>query len=116
VSALDVSVQAQITNLLMVLQDALGLTYLIITYDLSLVGHMADAVGVMYLGRFVERGPGVEVCQTPRHPYSEPAVGAVGTWAPNSVLGRWTAGCKVPGNSIEPSMPNRIRSADAADG
>ncbi|MDR5758794.1 oligopeptide/dipeptide ABC transporter ATP-binding protein [Caballeronia sp. LZ035] len=70
VSALDVSVQAQVVNLLMSLQRELGLTYLIITHDLSLVGHMADAVGVMYLGRFVEQGEAAQVCRTPQHPYT----------------------------------------------
>ncbi len=77
VSALDVSVQAQIINLLMELQTAHGLTYVIITHDLSLVGHMADAVGVMYLGRFVERGPAAQVCPAPTHPYTESLLSAV---------------------------------------
>jgi len=71
VSALDVSVQAQIINLLADLKAKLGLTYLIITHDLALVEHMADAVGVMYLGRFVEQGDVEEVCGAPRHPYTQ---------------------------------------------
>lgn len=71
VSALDVSVQAQIINLLMDLKERLGLTYVVITHDLALVEHMADAVGVMYLGRFVEQGPVQEVCANPRHPYTQ---------------------------------------------
>lgn len=70
VSALDVSVQAQIINLLIELQDRLGLTYVLITHDLSLVGHMADFVGVMYLGRFVEQGPARSVVNAPSHPYT----------------------------------------------
>ena len=70
VSALDVSVQAQIINLLIELQTQLGLTYVLITHDLSLVGHMADFVGVMYLGRFVEQGPTREVVAAPAHPYT----------------------------------------------
>jgi oligopeptide/dipeptide ABC transporter ATP-binding protein len=77
VSALDVSVQAQIINLLTELQAALRLTYVIITHDLSLVGHMADAVGVMYLGRFVELGPSAAVVRTPRHPYTDSLLSAV---------------------------------------
>ncbi|MCO6390080.1 ATP-binding cassette domain-containing protein [Aliihoeflea aestuarii] len=77
VSALDVSVQAQIINLLMELQDRLHLTYVIITHDLSLVGYMADDVGVMYLGRFVERGPAYSVCRMPIHPYAESLLSAV---------------------------------------
>jgi oligopeptide transport system ATP-binding protein len=77
VSALDVSVQAQIINLLMELQAALNLTYVIITHDLSLVSFMADAVGVMYLGRFVECGDAASVCGDPRHPYTESLLAAV---------------------------------------
>ncbi|MDX3805101.1 ABC transporter ATP-binding protein [Bosea thiooxidans] len=70
VSALDVSVQAQIINLLAELQARLALTYIVITHDLALVAHMADTVGVMYLGRFVEQGDVEEVCGAPRHPYT----------------------------------------------
>jgi oligopeptide transport system ATP-binding protein len=70
VSALDVSVQAQIINLLAELQARLALTFIVITHDLALVAHMADAVGVMYLGRFVEQGEVEEVCGAPRHPYT----------------------------------------------
>lgn len=71
VSALDVSVQAQIINLLQDLQRDLGLTYVMITHDLALVAHMADRVGVMYLGRFVEQGSVRDVCGSPRHPYTQ---------------------------------------------
>lgn len=71
VSALDVSVQAQIINLLQDLQRDLGLTYVMITHDLALVAHMADQVGVMYLGRFVEQGSVNQVCGAPRHPYTQ---------------------------------------------
>ncbi|HEY5796299.1 MAG TPA: ABC transporter ATP-binding protein [Bosea sp. (in: a-proteobacteria)] len=71
VSALDVSVQAQIINLLADLQARLALTYIVITHDLALVAHMADAVGVMYLGRFVEQGDVGDVCGAPRHPYTQ---------------------------------------------
>jgi oligopeptide/dipeptide ABC transporter ATP-binding protein len=71
VSSLDVSVQAQIINLLMDLKKRLSLTFLLITHDLALVEHMADAVGVMYLGRFVEQGDVEEVCGAPRHPYTQ---------------------------------------------
>lgn len=70
VSALDVSVQAQIINLLAELQARLSLTYIVITHDLGLVAHMADAVGVMYLGRFAELGAVEDVCSAPRHPYT----------------------------------------------
>jgi peptide/nickel transport system ATP-binding protein len=70
VSALDASVQAQIVNLLLDLQSALGLTLLFISHDLVLVEHVATRVGVMYLGRIVELGPAREVLRTPLHPYT----------------------------------------------
>ena len=82
VSALDVSVQAQIINLLADLQAQLALTYLIITHDLALVEHMADAVGVMYLGRFVEQGDVGKVCGAPRHPYTQSLMAIAGHAAP----------------------------------
>ncbi|NDW01253.1 ABC transporter ATP-binding protein [Salipiger sp. PrR002] len=77
VSALDVSIQAQIINLLVELQERLGLTYVIITHDLALVSHFADSTGVMYLGRFVEQGPARQICDSPRHPYSESLLSVV---------------------------------------
>ncbi|GGH21150.1 oligopeptide ABC transporter ATP-binding protein [Alsobacter metallidurans] len=76
VSALDVSVQAQIINLLMELKQSLSLTFIIITHDLGLVEHMADSVGVMYLGRFVEQGVVEDVCGAPRHPYTQSLMAA----------------------------------------
>ncbi|MCD1618001.1 oligopeptide/dipeptide ABC transporter ATP-binding protein [Salipiger marinus] len=91
VSALDVSIQAQIVNLLVELQDRLGLTYVIITHDLALVSHFADDTGVMYLGRFVEQGPARDVCMSPRHPYSESLLSVVASDDPEFERGREVA-------------------------
>ncbi|UFS76921.1 ATP-binding cassette domain-containing protein [Tardiphaga sp. 37S4] len=76
-SALDVSVQAQILNLMRELQDKFGLTYLFISHNLAVVRHMADRIGVMYLGRIVEIAEGRELFRAPRMPYTRMLLGAV---------------------------------------
>lgn len=77
VSALDVSIQAQILNLLMDLQDQMGLTYMFITHDLSVVKHISDEIMVMYLGKCVEKAPADEIFNNPIHPYTKALLAAI---------------------------------------
>ena len=77
IAALDVSIQAQVVNLLEELQDRLGLTYLFISHDLSMVRHLAQKVAVMYLGRIAELSPSKDLYARPLHPYAEALLSAV---------------------------------------
>ena len=77
VSALDVSIQAQILNLLMDLKDELGLTYIFITHDLSVVKHISDEIMVMYLGQMIEKARPDELFQNPLHPYTKALLSAI---------------------------------------
>ncbi len=70
-SALDVSVQAQVLNLMSDLQESLGLTYLLISHDLTVVRHMSDRIGVLYLGRLVEEASSEDLFEAPKHPYTQ---------------------------------------------
>jgi peptide/nickel transport system ATP-binding protein/oligopeptide transport system ATP-binding protein len=83
VSALDVSIQAQILNLMMDLRDEFGLSYLFISHDLSVVHHIADRIGVMYLGFMVETAPRDTLFAMPRHPYTRALLSAAPSIQPN---------------------------------
>ena len=77
VSALDVSIQAQILNLLKDLQGQMGLTYIFITHDLAVVNHFADDIAVMYLGKVIEKAPAEELFRNPMHPYTKALLSAI---------------------------------------
>ena len=98
-SALDVSVQAQILNLLLDLREQLGLTYLFITHDLSVVRHIADRVAVMYLGEIVEIGEARTIFESPQHPYTRALLDSVMTVSPEA---------GVPDTRIGHSYPNPL--------
>ena len=83
ISALDVSIQAQVVNLLMKLQKEKGLTYLFIAHDLSMVKYISDRIGVMYYGKLVELAPADQVYNAPLHPYTESLLSAVPLPDPN---------------------------------
>ena len=101
VSALDVSVQAQILNLLNDLQEKLGLTYLFIGHDLSVIRHISDAVAVMYLGRIVEIGTADDIFNRPVHPYTKALLSAV----PRVEVGRTQQRIVLKGDVPSPINP-----------
>ncbi len=115
VSALDVSIQAQILNLLIELQEELGLTYLFIAHDLAVVRYIADRVAVMYLGKVVELGDAEEITEEPRHPYTISLMASVPVADPDQPLAGGGASGDVPspvnppsGCPFHPRCPYRV--------
>jgi len=100
VSALDVSVQAQILNLMRKLQRQYELSYLFISHDLSVVRYMADTIGVMYAGKLVEVGPAEDICTTPAHPYTVGLIDAVPA----------VTGQPIRGSALTPQPPGQVGS------
>ena len=103
VSALDVSIQAQIINLLRKLQKERNLTYLFISHDLSVVEHISDTVGVMYLGNLVEYGATEDIFKHPLHPYTEALFSASPIPDPKAKMNRIVLECSIPSPANPPS-------------
>ena len=103
ISALDVSIQAQIVNLLIQLQQELGLTYLFIAHDLSMVKHISDRVGVMYLGAMVELASSHDLYEKPLHPYTQALLSAIPV--PDPEVERNKARIKLEGEVPSPINP-----------
>ena len=102
VSALDVSIQAQIINLLKELQEKRNLTYLFISHDLSVVEHISDSVGVMYLGNLVEYGTTEEIFNNPLHPYTQALFSAIPIPDPTSKMNRIVLEGRIPSPANPP--------------
>jgi len=123
VSALDVSVQAQVLNLLRELQVRLGLAYLFIAHDLGVIRHVSDRIAVMYLGRIVETADGATLVRTPRHPYTKALLAAVPAPRPVPKDGRRSVvlsgdipdpAAPPPGCPFHPRCTHPLRDADCA--
>jgi len=119
VSALDVSIQAQILNLMKRLQQDFALTYLLITHDLRVVRHMSDRIAVMYLGRIVELGAADAVCGRSGHPYTKALISAIPVAGPTSRTERVILSGEMPspaapppGCSFHPRCPFRTEGCD----
>ena len=103
VSALDVSIQAQIINLLRELQEKYNLTYLFISHDLSVVEHISDTVGVMYLGNLVEYGATADIFRNPLHPYTKALFSAIPIPDPDAKMNRIVLEGSIPSPANPPS-------------
>ena len=101
ISALDVSIQAQVVNVLEDLQQELGLTYLFVAHDLSMVRHISDRIGVMYLGKIVESGESDEVYDNPQHPYTQALLTSIPIADPKRALALENCG-------IEGDLPSSL--------
>ena len=101
VSALDVSIQAQVINLLIELQDKLNLSYLFISHDLSVIEHVSDDVAVMYLGKIVEYGNRHQIFNSPKHPYTQALLSAI----PNTTPGKTKKRILLKGDVPSPINP-----------
>jgi oligopeptide transport system ATP-binding protein len=119
VSSLDVSIQAQILNLMKRLQQEFSLTYLFITHDLGVVRHMSDRIAVMYLGKIVELGSGEAICGKPAHPYTRALVSAVPVIDPLKRNSRMilrgempSPAAPPPGCAFHPRCPFRVEICD----
>ena len=113
VSALDVSIQAQILNLMKDLQAQHGMTYVMVSHDLAVVYYMADTIAVMYLGKIVEMGDAESVFRSPAHPYTQGLLDAVPV--PDPTQARSRRGCQVDGrtalggqSSVGMSLPHAV--------
>lgn len=115
VSALDVSIQAQILNLMKDLQEKLNLTYVFISHDLSVIEHLCDRIAVMYLGKIVEIAPRDELFKNPKHPYTQALIGAIPRVGEGKKQMKKSLGGEVPspinpppGCPFHPRCPNKM--------
>jgi oligopeptide/dipeptide ABC transporter ATP-binding protein len=118
ISALDVSIQAQILNLMVDLQEELGLAYVFISHDLHAVRHLADRVAVMYLGKIVEEGPAAAVLDQPKHPYTQALLASIprlGGEPAARLQGELPSPMKPPeGCAFHPRCPRAMRKCAAS--